>query len=82
MDNLRIDQTLTEIGRAYRPGFLLWLKRQTGQWERLLHLEVAINRGALAGDEATLTQSLADYKSFSHEMLMKYVGQKIKNERY
>jgi hypothetical protein len=69
IDRDRIEATLKEIGAVYRPGLIGWLKEDRGRWRRLLDLEDAINKAALAQDEAGLTMILTKYQSFFREMV-------------
>lgn len=72
MVNSLIDDALVQIAKEYRPGLLAWMKRQPGRWARLLGLEDAINKAALAGDETGLRAALAAYKIFFTEMIGLY----------
>jgi hypothetical protein len=70
--NLLIDDTVIEIGKWYRPGLLMWLKRQPDQWTRLLTLESEINRASLQEDQDILLAALTEYKGFFREMMEVY----------
>jgi hypothetical protein len=63
-----IERILQEIGKAYRPGLIGWLKEDRGRWRRLLALEDRINQAALAKDEEELTAALFKYQAFIREM--------------
>ena len=67
-----IDDTLIKISEGYRPGLLMWLKRQPDRWRRLLDLEDGINKAALAGDKAGLKDTLSEYRVFFSAMLEVY----------
>ena len=61
--NSLIDTTLREIGREYKPGLLMWIKKsRPEEWARMLTLEQGINQAALRGDMESLKQGLSNYK--------------------
>jgi len=69
MASLLIDNALQEIAKEYRPGLLVWLKRQPDRWRQLLTLEDRINQTALSKDDPGLKTMLQAYKDFFQEML-------------
>ena len=74
MDRSRIDDTLVEIGRDYKPGLLAWLKGYPSRWRQMLDLECRINQVALSQeDEISLRDVLKDYRLFFQEMTNLYV---------
>ena len=70
--NSLIDTALEEIEKTYEPGLLPWLKKHPDRWARLLELEDAINKAALAGNEQALTAALAEYQAFFEEVVKAY----------
>lgn len=74
IDHARIEATLREIGKEYRPGLIRWIKEQPDQWGRLLTLEDQINKAALVRDEIMLTGALSEYRDFFTEMVNWYEG--------
>ncbi len=72
VDPDRIETTLREIGKEYRPGLIRWIREKPDRWTRLLALEDRINRAALAGDHAVLEGVLSEYRAFFSEMVEVY----------
>ena len=74
IDTDLIKRTLQEIGKEYKPGLLAWIRTEYrhSRWEEMFTLEDAINKAALAKDEARLMTALAAYRTFFEEMVKEY----------
>lgn len=74
IDTDLIKRTLQEIGKEYKPGLLPWIRTEYRHthWEEMFTLEDAVNKAALAGDEAGLKEALSAYRTFFREMVELY----------
>jgi len=75
MDRLLIDQTIKEIGRAYEPGALSWMKKShRAEWAKMLALEKKINKMALEKNMEVLREALSQYKTLILRMVDLFKG--------